>query len=337
MFQHLRACLWLLIVTVLLCCVAYPLVLWGIGKTVFPRQATGSIVQHDGKDVGSLLIAQPFSDDKYFQPRPSAASPAYNATASGATNWAANNYLLRDRVAQQLGPIVRYASGPKKGDPVGPDIDRWFQADKFRQNPGIVAQWVDLHTTVAQNWVKADPLNSAYVAQWQKSHPDDVAAWVKDNPGTPEPKPEDLAKPFFEDFSKSHPGMFLTKTADGKGLELTGSGDNIRKAFFDMWLTDHPDQAADLEKVPADLVIASGSGLDPHIMLDSARWQLDHLPIAAAWAKSSGKPEAEVRDQILKILDAKSFSPLNRLVGVPLVNVLEVNLALEDHFQKQGK
>ena len=70
MFQHLRACLWLLIVTVVLCCVVYPLVLLGIGKAFFPKQAEGSLIERDGKDVGSRLIAQPFSDDKYFQPRP---------------------------------------------------------------------------------------------------------------------------------------------------------------------------------------------------------------------------------------------------------------------------
>jgi K+-transporting ATPase ATPase C chain len=186
---------------------------------------------------------------------------------------------------------------------------------------------------MAQNWVKGDPLNSAYVAEWQKLHPADVAAWVKDNPGTPEPKPEDLAAAFFADFAKSHPGAFLKKTADNKGLELTTSGDEIRGPFFDMWLIDHPD--ADLEKVPADMVMASGSGLDPHITLENALWQLDHLPIAAAWAKVSGDQEAKVREEIQELLKQKSWAPLGGLIGVPLVNVLEVNLALEERFQKR--
>lgn len=331
MFQHLRACFWLVIVSVVLCCVVYPLLLWGIGKAVFPNKAEGSLIERGDNKVGSRLIAQPFTDDKYFQPRPSAVS--YNAAASGATNWAGNNYLLRDRVAQQLGRLaqfVRFASGPNKDQPVGPEIDHWFQADKFRQNSGIVAQWVDLHTTVAQNWVKADPLNAAYVSEWQKSHPEVVAAWIKDNPATPEPKPEDLAKPFFEDFSKAHPGAFLKKTEDGKGLELTTKGDEIRAAFFDLWLIDHPN--ANLEKVPADMVMASGSGLDPHITLENAVWQLDHLPIAAAWAKSSGRDEGKIREEIREILQKNSSAPLGGLIGVRLVNVLEINLALEDKF-----
>ena len=50
MFQHLRACLWLLVVTVVLCCVVYPLVLLGIGKAIFPKQAEGSLIERDGKD-----------------------------------------------------------------------------------------------------------------------------------------------------------------------------------------------------------------------------------------------------------------------------------------------
>ena len=282
--------------------------------------------------MGSSLIAQPFTDEKYFQSRPSAAS--YDASNSGASNWAGNNYLLRDRVAQQLGPIVRYASGSKKGELVGPDIEQWFHADKFRDGTGIVAQWANLHSTVAQNWVKSDPLKSAYVAQWQAAHSKDVEAWVKDNPATPNPKPEDLAQIFFQDFSKSHPGQFLKITDDGKGVQLTGKGDDIRKTFFDMWLSDHAD--VDLEKVPGDMVMASASGLDPHITLENAIWQLDHAAIAAAWAKSSGKSEASVRDEILKILHEMSSAPLAGLVGVPLINVLEINLALQDRFQSSG-
>ncbi len=115
MFQHLRACLWLLIVTVVLCCVVYPLVLLGIGKTIFPKQAEGSLIERDGKEVGSRLIAQPFTADKYFQPRPSAASPSYNAAASGASNWAANNYQLRDRVGASARNHREICRRPQEG------------------------------------------------------------------------------------------------------------------------------------------------------------------------------------------------------------------------------
>jgi potassium-transporting ATPase KdpC subunit len=339
MTAHLRANLWLLVLSVLLCSVLYPLVLLGIGQTVFHDKAQGSLLTDAGGSViGSKLIAQPFTADEYFQPRPSAAS--YNGAASGASNWAASNYLLRDRVARQLGPIVKYASGDKKGQPVGPDIESWFQNDQSGGKPGIVAQWAALHPAIAQNWVKADKLNTAYVADWQKTHPAEVAEWMKANSGTPEPKPEDLAVPFFADYSKSHPGTFPSavehKTPDGKTekqIEPAKDGTDIQAGFFDMWLQEHQD--ADLAHVPADMVMASGSGLDPDITLNNALWQLDR--VTAAWAKKTGSDEKELHGQIEQLLRRQSHAPLAGLVGVPLVNVLEVNLALRDRYANSGE
>ena len=337
MFVHLRANLWLLFLTVLLCSVLYPLVLLGIGQTLFRDQAEGSLLADaQGRPIGSRLIAQPFTADEYFQPRPSAAS--YNGAASGATNWAASNYALRNRVARQLGPIVKYRSGAKKGQPVGPDIESWFQKDRFDGKPGIVAQWTALHPAIAQNWIKADALNAAYVSDWQKTHPKDVAEWIKANPDTPQPKPEDLAAPFFTAFSNAYPGAFPSavehKTSDGKmekRIEPVKEGTDIQAAFFDMWLRGHPD--ADLERVPADAVMASGSGLDPNITVSNALWQLNR--VAAAWALKTGASDVKpLHDQIEQLLRKKSFAPLGGLVGVPLLNVLEVNLALRDHYQK---
>src|SRR5437016_589198 len=122
MISHIRANLILLLGTLLLCSAVYPLVLWGVGQSVFPNQADGSLLRNkDNQVVGSRLIAQAFKGDEYFQPRPSAVS--YNAAASGASNWGASNPLLRDRVAKQLGPIVKYRDGKR----VGSDIEKWFQ------------------------------------------------------------------------------------------------------------------------------------------------------------------------------------------------------------------
>jgi K+-transporting ATPase ATPase C chain len=333
---HLRANLWLLLLTVLLCSVLYPLVLLGIGQTVFPDKAQGSLLTDaHGNTVGSRLIAQPFTSDEYFQPRPSAAS--YNAAASGATNWAASNYLLRDRVARQLGPIAKYAGGPKNGQPVGPDIETWFQKDQYAGKPGIVAQWAAMHPAVAQNWVKASPLNAAYVSDWAVTHPAAAEQWKLANPDGIEPKPEDLAVPFFAEYSKAHPGTFPIAvdhaTSGGKiekKIEPAKEGSEIQADFFDMWLHEHPN--ADLERVPADMVMASGSGLDPNITLASALWQLDR--VAAAWAKRSGTDATTVRRQIEQLLNENSYSPLDGLGGVQLVNVLEANLALQNRYQK---
>src|SRR5216684_1919399 len=126
MKNHIVKSLWLLGSVVVICCLIYPLAVWAIGQTAFPFQANGSIVKGpDGKPVGSLLIAQPFTKDEYFQPRPSAAS--YDGSASASSALAASNYALRDRVARVIGPIVKYKGGPKTGQQVAPDIEAWFQ------------------------------------------------------------------------------------------------------------------------------------------------------------------------------------------------------------------
>src|SRR6476659_3398754 len=124
MTQHLRASLWLLLFSVVICCVLYPLVLLGIGQIVFHDRSEGSLVfDKNGTVVGSRLIAQPFTADEYFHPRPSAVS--YNGGASGASNWGASNPALRGRVEAALGSLLKY----NDGRPVGPDIVAWVKAE----------------------------------------------------------------------------------------------------------------------------------------------------------------------------------------------------------------
>jgi len=99
MSRYISKSLWLLTFSVVICCLIYPLALWAIGQTLFPFEANGSMLTGpDGKPVGSRLIAQPFTKDEYFQPRPSAAS--YDGSASASSALAASNYMLRNRVAQ---------------------------------------------------------------------------------------------------------------------------------------------------------------------------------------------------------------------------------------------
>src|ERR1700685_4032352 len=142
--KYITKSIWLLFFAVVLCCGVYPALLWAIGQTMFPFQANGSMLKDaDGHVVGSLLIAQPFTKDEYFQPRPSAAS--YDASSSASSALAASNYALRDRVARTLGPIVKYKSGPKAGQLVASDVEQWFQQDQFQGKPHLVAQWADAH------------------------------------------------------------------------------------------------------------------------------------------------------------------------------------------------
>ncbi len=111
-------------------------------------------------------------------------------------------------MAKALGPIVKHGSGDKKGQLVGPDIEAWFQQDQFQGQPGIVAQWAAMHSGVAANWVKADPLNAAYVTQWQEAHPAQMAEWKQANPENQEPKPEDLAGRFLRQLLAGESGHF---------------------------------------------------------------------------------------------------------------------------------
>ena len=207
MMRNIIKSLLLLTATVVVCAVAYPLAVWAIGQTFFASTANGSMVTGpDGKQVGSLLIAQPFTKDEYFWPRPSAAS--YDASASTSSALAASNYALRDRVARMLGPIVKYKSGPEAGQLVAPDVEAWFQKDQYQGQPHLVAQWADNHNELAQGWVSADPTHAQYITDWSKSHKSAVDDWIKQNPGTPQPQPSDLAVMFFENFSKDNPGKF---------------------------------------------------------------------------------------------------------------------------------
>ena len=265
--------------------------------------------------------------------RPSAAS--YDASASASSALAPSNYALRDRVARMLGPIVKYKGGPKSGQLVAPDIEKWFQKDIFQGGPHIVAQWADAHNSLAQAWVSADPAHGAYVDSWSKAHPAVVAQFIRDNPGTPRPNAADLAVVFFENFSEENPGRFpsaVTKTgADGKsvtGIEPVSEGTDIQSVFFDTWRQDHPD--ADLQDIPGDYVTTSGSGLDPHITLQNAEFQLDR--VASKWAADRKRNPGEVKKEVETILQKNASAPFGGIAGEKVVNVLEVNLELTRRY-----
>lgn len=168
--------------------VIYPLVVTGVAQVVFSHQANGSLIEREGKVVGSELIGQQFDDPKYFSSRPSATGPTpYNAAASTGSNYG--------------------------------------------------------------------PTNPAQI--------DAVRGRVED----------------------------------------------LKQA--------NPEQS---EKIPVDLVTASGSGLDPHISPAAAEFQIPRV------AKARGLDEEPVREQVLAHTEGRTFG----LLGEPRVNVLELNLALDE-------
>jgi potassium-transporting ATPase KdpC subunit len=97
MLVHIRPVIVLLCLMTLLTGLAYPLAVTSVGQSVFPEQATGSMITREGRVIGSALIGQNFVSPPYFHPRPSAVN--YNAAASGASNLAPTSNVLIEDVA----------------------------------------------------------------------------------------------------------------------------------------------------------------------------------------------------------------------------------------------
>ena len=187
MLRELKPAFLMLVVFTVLTGLVYPFLVTGIGQVLFPRQANGSLIERDGKPVGSALIGQPFSSPKYFWSRPSATSPyPYNAASSSGSNQGPTNPALTDAVAGRIKALR-----------------------------------------------DADPDNKA--------------------------------------------------------------------------------------AVPVDLVTASGSGLDPHISLAAADYQVNRV------ARARGVDPSKVKDLVAQYTEGRQLG----FLGEPRVNVLELNLALD--------
>jgi potassium-transporting ATPase KdpC subunit len=128
MLKEMRPAIILLVALTLITGLAYPLAMTAIAGVIFPKQAEGSLIERDGKVVGSALIGQEFKDDKYFRGRPSATSapdPAdstktvsapYNAANSGGSNLGPTSKALNDRIKGDVDKLK--AENPSAAVPI---------------------------------------------------------------------------------------------------------------------------------------------------------------------------------------------------------------------------
>ena len=117
MLQHLRPALAMILAFTALTGIAYPMALTGVAQVMAPAAANGSLVVKDGKIIGSSLVGQAFSSERYFRPRPSATSAAdpadssktvdapYNAAASAGSNLGPITQKLLDRVKGDIASL----------------------------------------------------------------------------------------------------------------------------------------------------------------------------------------------------------------------------------------
>lgn len=160
------------IVTTILLGLAYPLLVTGIAEAIFPRKAAGSLILKDGQVIGSELLAQSFTSDKYFHPRPSAAGNGYDATSSGGSNLAQSNKTLVDRIQGSIDKLSKENPGnpvpidlvTTSGSGLDPDITpdaAFFQLPRVAKARGIsedrIHELIQDHITNRQLGVLGEP------------------------------------------------------------------------------------------------------------------------------------------------------------------------------------
>jgi K+-transporting ATPase ATPase C chain len=160
-----------LVATVLLG-LGYPLLVTAIAGTLFPHKAAGSLILKDGQVIGSELLAQSFTSEKYFHPRPSAAGNGYDATASSGSNLAQSNKTLVDRIQGSIDKLAVENHGKPvpidlvttSGSGLDPDITpdaAYFQAQRVAKARSIgedrVRQLIGANTTKRQFGLLGEP------------------------------------------------------------------------------------------------------------------------------------------------------------------------------------
>jgi len=160
MKKNLMVAIRFTLITTLIFGLIYPLLVTVLSQWIFPKQANGSLVSKNGQVVGSRLIGQAFSGDKYFHPRPSSAGNGYDPTASGGSNLGPTNQTLVTRVQQDVAKLQKENPGvaipadlvTTSGSGLDPDISPAsadFQVTRVAKARGLSAE--ELRRIVAKH------------------------------------------------------------------------------------------------------------------------------------------------------------------------------------------
>jgi K+-transporting ATPase ATPase C chain len=175
--SEIRGAVMATVTLAVVCCGLYPLVVWGIAQAAFPEQANGSLITDaKGNVIGSQLIGQGFTGEKYFHPRPSAAGNGYDAANSGGSNLGPTSQKLADAVKERT-EAYRQANGLKDSDAVPADA---VTASGSGLDPHISPRNAELQ---APRVAKARNVNTDEVRQIIQRNTDKVDFGVLGEPG----------------------------------------------------------------------------------------------------------------------------------------------------------